>query len=75
MNITIFELNWSTYEWLTDYLSSSWGEWLAYKVGDTVDVKLSKYAKFTTTGNGVAIEYMGRSALLDRTDYNYIKIE
>lgn len=75
MRITIFELNWNVYEAITDFLSSGWGDWLAYKVGDTVDVKLSNYTRFSTTGYGIKLQYMGRSVEIDRTDYNYIKIE
>ena len=75
MRIIIFELSVDVYETITDYLSNGWCEWVMDNVGDVVDVKLSNFTKFTTVGNGVLIEFMGRSALLDRTDYNYIKIE
>ena len=75
MKITIFDLNLDIYESITDYLSNGWYDSIvSYGVG-TISVTISKYAKFTTTGNGVVLEYMGHSALLDRNEFYYIKID
>lgn len=75
MNITIFDLSLDMYETITDYLSNGWYDSIVDQGVSTISVTLSKYTKFTTTGNGVVIEYMGHSVLLDRNEYYYIKIE
>lgn len=75
MQITIFDLNLDMYESITDYLSNGWYDSIVGQGVATISVTLSKYAKFTTTGNGVVIEYMGHSVLLDRNEYYYIKLD
>ncbi len=75
MSIIIFGLGIDSYEMITDYLSSAWCEWIVDGEHDTFDVKLSKYTKFNTIDNCIELGYNGGSVMLDRCDYNYIKIE
>lgn len=75
MRITIYELGLDTYETINECLPSGWCSCVIDGIHAIVDVRLSNYTKFTTTGNGVELEYLGQSVIIDRVDFNYIKIE
>lgn len=74
MSIMIFGLNAESFEKVSEELSSAWCEWVVDGEGDLFDVKLSNRTKFEVQGNCIELGYNGRSVLLDRADYNYIKI-
>lgn len=75
MKITIFELNGLTYEMINGYLPNGWCERVDNEDVTTVNVRISDRTKLITAGNGVILEFMGLSILLDRDNYYYIQIK
>lgn len=75
MRVTIFELNGLTYEMINTYLPDGWYEHVEEEDVTTVNVRISNRTKLITTGNGVILEFMGLSVLLDRDNYYYINIK
>lgn len=74
MEITIFDLDLKMYNTMVEFLSNGWVDSIVHQGASTVSVRISNDTKFFTMGNGVVLEYMGRSVLLDRVSYFYIKI-
>ena len=75
MQITIFELNGLTYERINDYLTDGWCERVDNDAVTTVNVRIADRTKLITVGNGIILEFMGLSVLVDRDNYYYIQIK